>query len=125
MVRMFSGSTPARSRFTYRSTSTRVFPVPADASRTTFRDGSTANCRAARSDVTDIILPAHGRIGARLASMHVVWTRREFTSSDCIDHGDYSLLGRAHDFRAFFRERKKRYNRSEERRVGKECRSRW
>jgi len=35
IARMFDGSTPARSRLMYRSTRTRVLPVPADASSAT------------------------------------------------------------------------------------------
>ena len=49
IARTLEGSTPARSRLTYRSTSTRVFPVPADASRTTLKRGSTARARPSRS----------------------------------------------------------------------------
>src|SRR5688500_4524841 len=52
---MLPGSTPARSRLTYRSTSTRVLPVPADASRTTFCAGSTAARRDAASDGSERI----------------------------------------------------------------------
>ena len=42
MARMFAGSTPRLSRLRYRSTSTCVLPVPADASSTTLCAGSTA-----------------------------------------------------------------------------------
>src|SRR5262249_33103194 len=49
IARIWSGSTPARSRLTYRSTSTRVLPVPAEASSRTFCEGSTACARAVRS----------------------------------------------------------------------------
>src|SRR5687767_4263378 len=49
MARMFVGSTPRLSRLRYRSTSTWVLPVPADASSTTLCAGSTALARAAAS----------------------------------------------------------------------------
>src|SRR5688572_3124100 len=49
MARMFVGSTPLLNRLRYRSTSTCVLPVPADASSTTLCAGSTARCRAAAS----------------------------------------------------------------------------
>src|SRR5204862_5820835 len=48
------------SRFVYRSTSTRVLPVPADASRTTFRVGSTAAARSAASGRSPSACPAIG-----------------------------------------------------------------
>src|SRR5688500_10997679 len=49
IARTFAGSTPRLKRLTYRSTRTCVFPVPADASRRTLCDGSTALARAAAS----------------------------------------------------------------------------
>ena len=68
IARTFDGSTPARSRFRYRATSTDVLPVPAEASSTTLRRGSTAATRAARSEgapdpllrALDIVLAADG-----------------------------------------------------------------
>src|SRR6187455_3150295 len=94
-ARMLSGSTPARSRLTYRSTRTRVFPVPADASSTTFRDGSTASRRAASSAV-HIVFPADCGETARLAPVDVVGCRRKFSAADRVERGGQTLLGLAH-----------------------------
>src|SRR5688572_17446548 len=55
IARMFAGSTPRLNRLRYRSTSTCVLPVPADASSTTLCAGSTALARAAESGRSSIV----------------------------------------------------------------------
>src|SRR5688572_4553362 len=112
MARMFVGSTPLLNRLRYRSTSTCVLPVPADASSTTLCDGSTARRRAAESgkrskvespmadvglwtldsglssskgsqlDVANVILPADGGVCATRAHHGVRRRRRKFTALD-------------------------------------------
>src|SRR3989338_3368242 len=57
-----------------------------------FCDGSTAACRAASSDVTDVVLPANRRVSARLAAMHIVWRRRKMAGVDRIDRVGEPLL---------------------------------
>src|SRR5262245_9311917 len=94
IARMCSGSTPAASRLTYRSTSTLVFPVPADASSTTFFEGSTACLRAVLSNVSDIILSADRRKAARLAAKDVVRGGRKFAALDGVDGITEPLLSR-------------------------------
>src|SRR5579872_2967858 len=105
---MLSGSTPALKRFTYRSTRTRVFPVPADASRTTLRVGSMARRRESASEVTDVILPTDGRVGARFAPVHIIGLGREVATPDPIHHRPDPLLGGAEHPKAFVLRGKKR-----------------
>src|SRR5262245_15994952 len=96
---------PARRRLTYRSTRTRVLPVPAEASSTMFREGSVAAARAApsgsgasstkgsrSSDVTDVVLPAHAGKPARFAPIHIVRRRRKVAGSDRVDRRSETLL---------------------------------
>src|SRR5436309_2607381 len=97
---------PARSRLTYRSTRTRVFPVPADASRTMFCAGSIAAMRADASgrsassasngsigsDVTDIVPPAHAGKAARLTAVHIVRRRWKFAARNRVEGRRQPLL---------------------------------
>src|SRR5581483_420219 len=102
IARMFAGSTPALSRLMYRSTSTRVFPVPADASRATLKRGSTARARPSRSRasmrdstasgssngsllVADIILPADRGIGTPGTDARIVRPGRKLAALDTRD----------------------------------------
>src|SRR5262249_55965005 len=100
---------------------TRVLPVPADASSRTFRDGSTAATRAARSGrlssavsdfsriaswtasssssngrkplyIADVILAADCIERAGLAAVDVVWRRRELAARDRVDGIGKALL---------------------------------
>ena len=70
IARMFAGSTPRLSRLRYRSTSTCVLPVPADASRTTLCAGSTARCRAAASGSKSRV---ESRVRAPMGSRRRLW----------------------------------------------------
>src|SRR5262249_15983815 len=115
IARIRSGSTPTLSKLTYRSTRTLVLPVPADASSTTFRRGSTAVSRAPAPTViscrsSGIALPADRREAARLAPIHIVGSRGKLATSDRIKCRDQPLLGPGQHFDTLVWRREERHD---------------